>query len=72
MLVAHRKNPWMSSAVGSTNSRVEKSREISAMTSVAGQFSETPSVQHRGIIYKLSNYERDSLKAFDNSLAHLL
>ena len=27
---------------------------------------------HRGILYKLSIHERDSLKAFDNSLVHLL
>jgi len=43
------------------------------MTSVAGRFSETPSVQHHGILYdELSNYERDGLKAYDNSSAHLL
>lgn len=33
------------------------------MTSVVGQFSET---------VELSNYERDGLKAFNNSSAHLL
>ena len=43
------------------------------MTSVVDQFSEMPSIQHYGILYnELSNYERDSLKAFDNSSAHPL
>jgi hypothetical protein len=68
MPVVHQKNPWMSSVVGGQQTAgVEKSRETSC------GIGDDVGCQHYGILYnELNNYERDSLKAFDNSSAHPL